>query len=217
VRHSGIEAVHRNDEHRSDERVTPYRPPSEPPDAKLARENALLRAEVARLRALALTDPLTGLPNRRYLDERLAAEVTRAARFHQSLSVLVIDVDDFKRVNDVWGHHKGDEVLVWIARFLRSQLRGIDVVCRTGGDEFVAILPETSNDGAAALAMRIVDTLARLRQGSGSDDHPIKISVGHASLGPGTGDPESLVSAADQAMYRCKARAKHQRRRARSA
>lgn len=201
----------------SDAPVTAYAPPADHRADALARENATLRAEIERLRSLALTDPLTGLPNRRYLDQRLDAEVTRAARYQQPLSVLVIDVDDFKRVNDVWGHDKGDEVLAWVARFLRSQLRTCDVVCRTGGDEFIAILPGTSNEGARALRDRIAETLSVLRRGSGREDHPIRMSIGHASLGPGTGDPASLVAAADHAMYRLKGRGKRQRVRRASA
>lgn len=197
--------------------VTPYLPPTDHRLDALARENERLRAEVERLRSLALTDALTGLPNRRYMEDRLASEVACAVRYHQPLSVLVIDVDDFKHVNDTWGHHKGDEVLAWVARFLRSQLRQCDIACRTGGDEFVAILPGTARAGAQALAERIVTVLASLRRDSGQGDHPVKMSIGHASLGPGTGDAEALLAAADQAMYQRKARTKSVRRPVRSA
>lgn len=194
-----------------------YLPPTDHRIDSLARENAKLRAEIDRLRSLALTDGLTGLPNRRYLDERLDGEVVRAARFHQPLSVLVIDVDDFKRVNDTWGHHKGDEVLAWVASFLKSQLRTCDVACRTGGDEFVVLLPGTGREGAEILAERIRNTLATLRQGTGHGDHPVKMSIGQASLGPGTGDAATLLAAADRAMYQVKARSRQGRKAVRSA
>ncbi len=188
-----------------------YLPPSDPRLDDLLAENALLRSELDRLRAMALTDALTGLPNRRYLEERLAAELARATRHRQPLSVLVIDVDDFKHVNDTWGHQKGDEVLAWVGQFLRSQLRSSDVTCRTGGDEFVVILPSTDRDGAESLSQRLRTTLEELRQAR--PDHPVKLSVGSASLGPGTGDAPSLLAAADRAMYQVKGRAKRGDRR----
>jgi diguanylate cyclase (GGDEF)-like protein len=181
-------------------------------DDRLARENAALRDEVEHLRTLALTDALTGLPNRRYLGQRLTAEVARALRFAQPLAVLVIDVDDFKRVNDTWGHDKGDEVLCWVAAFVRSQVRACDVACRTGGDEFVVLLPGTGDGGAAALAARMRWALAALRRDSGRSDHPVKLSVGWAALGPGAGDATALLAAADHAMYQAKAQAKRQAR-----
>lgn len=194
-----------------------YLPPTDARIDALARENAALRAEVERLRSLAHTDGLTGLPNRRYLDERLEHEVVRAVRYQQPLSVLVIDVDDFKVVNDTWGHNKGDEVLAWVARFLSTQLRACDVACRTGGDEFVVLVPGTGREGAETLAQRIRDTLATLRRGTGHNDHPVKMSIGQASLGPGTGDAATLLAAADRAMYQVKARTKQGRKPVRSA
>ena len=185
--------------------MIPYLPQTEGCFEDLVSENERLRAEIERLRALALTDALTGLPNRRYLEERLTGEIGRAARYGHPLAVMVIDVDDFKRINDTWGHSKGDEVLVWVGRFLRSQLRTHDVVGRTGGDEFVAILPSTDREGAELLASRLRDTLEAVR---GRDDHPVKLSVGVAALGPGAGDAENLLSAADRAMYLAKGRKK---------
>lgn len=191
--------------------MIPYLPRTEHCLEDLVAENERLRAENDRLRALALTDALTGLPNRRNLEERLAAEVGRSARYGHPLAVLVIDVDDFKRINDTWGHHKGDEVLVWVARFLRSQLRTHDIVARTGGDEFVAVLPSTDREGADLLVARLHETLAAM---AGGADHPVKLSVGAAALGPGTGDAAALLAAADRNMYASKGRKKrvHARR-----
>jgi len=185
--------------------MIPYLPITDSRVDDLVEENQRLRAEVERLRGLALTDALTGLPNRRYLDERLDGEIQRAVRYGHPLAVLVIDVDDFKRVNDTWGHQKGDEVLVWVARFIRSQLRTHDVVCRTGGDEFIALLPSTDRDGAELLANRLRLELEALR---GHPDHPVKMSIGSAAIGPGTGDAESLLAAGDRAMYAAKGRRK---------
>jgi diguanylate cyclase (GGDEF)-like protein len=103
-----------------------------------------------------------------------------------------------------------------VAAFLRSQLRGSDVACRTGGDEFVVVLPATGRDGADDLAARLLSTLASLRHeahaaGRTPAEHPVKLSIGVAALGPGTGDPTSLLAAADRAMYQVKATTKRTR------
>lgn len=179
---------------------------------KLLRENERLRSEVERLRAEALTDPLTGLANRRNLDERLAAELSRAVRYGQPLAVICVDVDDFKRVNDTWGHAKGDEVLVWVGRFLRSQIRAHDIAGRIGGDEFVVVLPATDHHGAEAVAERLRRALADLTAGAraAGQSHAVALSIGVAALVPGdagmTGD--QLLRAADEAMYRHKGQRK---------
>jgi diguanylate cyclase (GGDEF)-like protein len=180
----------------------------------LKRENAALKRENTLLRAASRTDPLTGLANRRAFDERLRSEIARAGRHGQPLSVLVVDIDEFKRINDTWGHDKGDEVLVWVARFLQSQLRLTDIACRIGGDEFVVILPATARDGAEALVARLRETLGGLR---GTSEHPVNMSFGLAALGPGCATSEALVAAADRAMYAAKGRGRHGRLRPRSA
>ena len=172
---------------------------------RLMQENDRLRAEVDRLRAEALTDALTGLANRRSLDERLAAELSRANRYAQPLSILWIDVDDFKRINDTWGHAKGDEVLVWVGRFLRSQIRAHDIAGRLGGDEFAVVLPATDRTGAEALADRLRRALGAA---TGGGAHPISLSIGVGTLEAGAStdgvNGDAMLRAADEDMYRQK-------------
>jgi len=180
---------------------------------RLRRENATLRRTLARLmafRAMAYRDPLTGLRNRRYFDERLAEEVERAHRnFGGGPSVLAIDINCFKQINDLEGHRAGDEVLKWVAAFLESTTRSYDICCRTGGDEFMAILPATGEEGCARLIQRLRDKLSRANRKLGRS---LGLSIGAASwTGAGT-TVEALVAAADIAMYLDKRRQKARRR-----
>src|SRR6478609_96777 len=125
--------------------------------AALALDNAQIRAG---LEHLAQTDSLTGLYNHRYFHERLRAELTRASRSHDSVAVLMFDLDDFKRVNDIYGHAQGDELLAELARVAAETVRGSDVVCRIGGEEFGVIMPSCAAGDALGLASRLVDRLA---------------------------------------------------------
>jgi len=127
---------------------------------RLSRQNASLRREVARLqvyRAMAYRDPLTGLWNRRYFEDRLREELSRSRRAgpERRFSVMVVDVDDFKRVNDLHGHAAGDAVLKEVGEFLIAHLRNHDVACRTGGDEFAVLLPDLSAADCGALLERL--------------------------------------------------------------
>ncbi len=182
----------------------------DPRVARLEEENRALKAELEQLKRLALHDELTGLFNRRYFDQRLSAELGRMARFGCDVSVMLVDVDDFKRVNDRWGHAKGDEVLVWVAELLRSQLRSIDVPCRVGGDEFAVVLPETAEAGALLCAERLRQVVGEAGRGA---RHRVKLSFGTASTRGGKGSREVLMAEADQAMYRDKFRRGAGRRR----
>lgn len=149
-------------------------------------------------------DALTGLANRRAALERLAAECARARRSRQPLSVLMLDLDRFKRVNDTWGHAVGDQVLVEAARILRGELRGADLGVRFGGEEFLALLPGTDIEAAVHVAERVRQRMAEARIAlAGGDAVAITLSVGAASLQPGeTG--EALIQRADAALYRAK-------------
>jgi diguanylate cyclase (GGDEF)-like protein len=169
----------------------------------LQEENQALRAEVARLRQyrmLAYRDPLTGLRNRRYFDERLSEECDRALRSEGArLSLLVIDIDEFKLINDEKGHVAGDRVLQWVANFLNQNLRAHDICCRTGGDEFMAILANADRKDCEQIIQRIEKNLTRV-----TEDMPceVNLSIGAATWPDDGSNPEGLVRAADKAMYK---------------
>ncbi|HEY7018164.1 MAG TPA: diguanylate cyclase [Gaiellaceae bacterium] len=172
--------------------------------AALALDNAQIRA---RLEYQAQTDSLTGLYNHRYFHERLRAELTRASRARDSVAVVMLDIDDFKRVNDVYGHGSGDQVLTDLAELLRAALRGSDVVCRLGGEEFGLIMPGGDANDASTLAQRLTETLAEVEFGPAGK---ITISVG-ISQGPEHAmNPRELVACAEAAMMTAKARGKNQ-------
>jgi diguanylate cyclase (GGDEF)-like protein len=177
--------------------------------AELLAENADLRRQVAELeafRTLAYKDPLTGLWNRRYFDERLAEEVDRTRRNQtRQLSLMVVDVNDFKRLNDEEGHAEGDRALRAVAGFLRSHLRAHDVCCRAGGDEFAVILPDVGRQGSEMLMARLRNSLA---WDSAERALSVGLSVGAATLADEISSADHLVQAADWAMYRDKRRQK---------
>ena len=180
--------------------------------AALRDENDRLREEVERLRhceTLAYHDALTGLRNRRFFDERVGEEIARAAREpSRMLSLLVIDIDEFKDVNDAHGHAAGDAVLRWLGRFLQETLRDFDVCCRIGGDEFAVILPDTSARAAHKVAARLTGRLASANR---DRSLPVEVSVGVASAPEQARSAEDLLAAADAAMYRDKRRQESRR------
>lgn len=151
------------------------------------------------LREQAVRDPLTNLPNRRLLEARLSEEVSRSTRHHQPLSLLMMDVDDFKGYNDRFGHPAGDEVLRQIAALLVSALRGEDFAARYGGEEFAALLPDTPLEAAWRVAERIRTKVTQAHW----PRRKITLSLGVAQLEPALG-VNGLVSAADSALYRAK-------------
>ncbi len=172
--------------------------------AALALDNAQIRA---RLEYQAQTDSLTGLYNHRYFHDHLRSELTRASRSRDSVAVLMLDIDDFKRVNDVYGHGSGDQVLTELAVLLRDALRGSDVVCRLGGEEFGVIMASGDAGDALNLARRLTDALAEVEFGAAGK---ITISIG-ISQGPQHAmNPRELVACSEAAMMTAKARGKNQ-------
>ncbi len=167
-----------------------------------ARELELRRAQerLEALEALAFTDSLTGLVNRRGFQARLAQELARVQRRpDRALSLLVLDLDDFKQINDTKGHAAGDEVLGQVARFLAAHLRVPDVIARTGGDEFMVLLPDTRPTECGSVVARLRHALDQFS--------PVKCSLGSSSWAPGA-SAESLTLRADDAMYQDKRRRK---------
>jgi diguanylate cyclase (GGDEF)-like protein len=171
-------------------------------EAAMALENARLYEEA---RNLADRDPLTGFYNHRFLHERLGEEVVRTQRGRRAMSVLMLDLDDFKLVNDTFGHLFGDRVLTWTAELIRSTLRASDIPARYGGDEFAIILPETDGDEATRAAERI---LAAFRDnayvGEQRGPVPIGASIGVATFPADGRTATELIAAADKALYRVK-------------
>jgi diguanylate cyclase (GGDEF)-like protein len=162
----------------------------------------------AHLYELAMVDGLTGLFVRRYLDARMEEEIERSRRYSTPFSIIMMDVDDFKKLNDTYGHLVGDRVLRAIATVVKGQMRGVDTAARYGGEEVAVILPRTEMVGAYNLAERIREAIADLRITT-DDDPPVALSV-TASLGIAA-FPESkaqtgedLVGKADRALYRAK-------------
>jgi two-component system cell cycle response regulator len=170
------------------------------------RYGARMRDNVQLSIEMAITDALTGLYNRRYLETHLASAVDQAAARGKPLTVLLIDVDHFKPVNDTYGHDAGDEVLREFAIRLRKSIRGIDLACRYGGEEFAVIMPETEMAVAATVAERI-----RQRIGSepftirnGASAIAVTISIGIATLASADDRPGAVLQRADQALLRAK-------------
>jgi diguanylate cyclase (GGDEF)-like protein len=171
--------------------------------AALALDNAQVRAV---LELQAQTDSLTGLYNHRYFHERLRAELTRANRMHDTTAVLMLDIDDFKRVNDVYGHGTGDQVLAALAEILHASLRGSDVVCRLGGEEFGIIMASCDAGDAMGLAKRLTDRMASEEFGPAGK---LTLSIGISQGPEHATNPRELVACAEAAMMTAKASGKH--------
>jgi diguanylate cyclase (GGDEF)-like protein/PAS domain S-box-containing protein len=152
------------------------------------------------LRKLAVTDELTGLRNRRSFEERLVMEFSMARRRKRELSVLLIDVDNFKTINDRWGHAAGDEVLRRLGTILRTTVRLPDLPARYGGEEFVVLLPESGEESAMGLARRVMQRVAA----EDWDNEPLTISVGMAAMNESLENGYQLVELADEALYAAK-------------
>ena len=169
------------------------------------RAEEALRESEERYRLLSLTDSLTGLFNSRYLHERLQSELERTARYQRSLALLVLDCDNFKRINDNFGHLEGDKVLQALAGIIVQGLRCTDSAFRYGGEEFVILLPESNGEAAVALAERLCSNFAG-QEVIAADGQSIRctVSIGVAEYVPGDTE-NSLIRRADDACYQAKA------------
>ncbi|MCI0543440.1 MAG: GGDEF domain-containing protein, partial [Actinobacteria bacterium] len=160
------------------------------------RAMARLEAETEHWRTLAVVDPLTGLYNRRMLEERMAAEIGRANRHRAALSLLLLDLTDFKLINDRYGHPTGDQVLKEFARLLKKVSRGSDIAVRLGGDEFLLILPECTPENIVHLIARVTKLEVRV----GDEKIPVRFAAGWETYRPGETAAE-LLARADRALY----------------
>ncbi len=171
---------------------------------ELARINVTLTGKNDELRTLSTTDSLTGLFNRRHFMETLAHEVARAGRLKHALSVMMIDVDHFKKFNDSSGHQAGDALLKKVGVIFKDSIRSIDYAGRYGGDEFIILLPEVGLARALEIANRLCERVAVETPKSGMEGISVSLSIGVAEL-PAHGDtPEAIIASADRALYQAK-------------
>lgn len=150
-------------------------------------------------------DPLTGIFNRRYFENQLSKELQRASRYEHTLSILFVDIDQFKKVNDEFGHQVGDNVLEQLSEILERSVRSVDVVARYGGDEFIVLLPETKKNHALKTAQRILKHIKN--HDFFKDDLKVKdlnISIGIAGFPEDAGGTYELIKKADSALYEAK-------------
>jgi diguanylate cyclase (GGDEF)-like protein len=160
---------------------------------------------------MSITDPLTGLLNRRYLEQRLQEEVNRTRRQSFEMSFMMIDIDDFKHYNDLNGHQAGDRALEMAAQCLKSVLRSADVASRYGGEEFSILLPQTSLEEGGAIAERIRKRIERTRfpHGKTQPHGTVTVSIGVSSFSNTLDTPEKIIGAADRALYLAKREGKN--------
>ncbi len=175
---------------------------------ELEQESEDLRQRLRLAHQQALRDPLTGLPNRQAVDERVVQEFARWRRFGEPFTMLLWDIDHFKQINDRFGHRAGDKALRIVARILREGIREVDFVGRYGGEEFLMLLPETDGDGAFKLAEKLRRAVENCGFNSRGKPVPITISCGLSCVREGD-TPKSLFERVDQALYRAKAQGRN--------
>jgi len=163
--------------------------------------NAKFHAEIERM---AITDGLTGLFNHRNFQEKLTAEFRRLERFSASLSLLLIDIDFFKKINDSYGHPAGDEVLREVSRIIRETIRSVDIPARYGGEEFAALLPGTNHEGALKMAERLRESIEKTNFPIEGKKLRVSVSIGAATSPHDAAAKEELVEKADKALYYAK-------------
>jgi len=175
---------------------------------KLEEENKRLFEEV---KNLSITDGLTGLYNNRYFSETLKNELARATRYRCPLSLLMIDIDDFKKLNDRYGHLAGNDTLKGLAGLFKQSCRAVDFPARWGGEEFAIIMPETSKENALIFASRLKNTIAMTPLKSHEPDRTVQVtvSIGLANYPLDGVDRDELLRVADQALYKAKRNGKN--------
>jgi diguanylate cyclase (GGDEF)-like protein len=181
------------------------------PHVAMALESAEWQQKATQFQLMSITDPLTGLPNRRYLQERLAEEVNRSRRYEQPLSFLMIDIDDFKLYNDLNGHQAGDLALQMTAQELKGTLRSADVASRYGGEEFSVLLPQTSLQEAGVIAERMRERIEQtpFPHAKAQPLKAVTISIGVSTFTGSVSTAEQIIWAADRALYQAKSEGKN--------
>lgn len=175
--------------------------------AELEKVNDQLKANEAKIRELMLTDPLTGVANRRHFEDRMKTEFLRVERYKNQLTIAIADIDLFKSINDTYGHDVGDHVIKAFANTLQSNLRQTDFIARIGGEEFVLILPETDIEGTLTLIERMRQELAS--KTIPGTDRVVTASFGVAAVLPKE-DPSNCLKRADKALYESKDKGRNQ-------
>jgi diguanylate cyclase (GGDEF)-like protein len=176
------------------------------PQVALALERAEWQERATEFQLMSITDSLTGLPNRRYLEERLSEELNRSKRYDFPMSFLMIDIDDFKAYNDKNGHQAGDVALQITAHCLKGALRAADVASRYGGEEFCILLPQTAVAEAGVIADRIRQRVSTTEfpHGKAQPLGQVTISIGVSTFTKNIDSPENIIAAADRALYQAK-------------
>jgi diguanylate cyclase (GGDEF)-like protein len=177
----------------------------------VALERAELQERATQFQLISITDPLTGLLNRRYLEERLTEELNRSKRNNHPVSCLMIDIDDFKKYNDLNGHQAGDVALKITAHCLKAALRSADIACRYGGEEFCILLPQTTVSEAGVIAERMRQRVAETEYPHGKSQPmgSMSISIGISTFARHIDTAESVIEAADRALYSAKSHGKN--------
>jgi diguanylate cyclase (GGDEF)-like protein len=176
---------------------------------ELKQRNRQLMELTKKLELMAITDPLTGVYNRRHFEKLIKTEFSKAVRYKSPLSCLMVDVDHFKRINDRYGHDAGDSVLRKVTEILSSSLREVDVLARWGGEEFIILLPNTDRDKALVVAERILRNISGHRFEKLAERERVTVSIGVAVVDGDTKDWEALIKQADDALYRAKAKGRN--------
>lgn len=175
------------------------------PQIAVAIDRTALKLKAGQFEQLSVTDVLTGLLNRRYLQERLVEEINRSKRYRFPMSLLMLDVDKFKSYNDTFGHPAGDDALRIVSGILKENLRGADVAARYGGEEFAVLLPQTSIEEATQIAERIRRQIERTE----FKHRSVTVSIGIANCTSEINSPDDLIWAADRALYQAKDRGRN--------